>query len=385
MKIQSLLNETQKIAKGIVFCSTKHGVDELTTNLLANGYQADALHGNLSQSQRDRVMARFRSGSLDLLVATDVAARGLDIDDVDVVINYDIPNDVENYVHRIGRTGRAGRSGKALTFVTPREHFKLKDIARYTKANIQRAQIPSRREVTDLKVAKLLEELRKTLEMDKDTNSEGKKLDRYAMLLESVANEETGGMDLAAALLKLLMERDKIVSIFERSGSEDKKDRSDRYDNDSYGGRNERSEGSGGRNESYGGRNERSESYGGRNERSESYGGRNERSEGSGGRNDKRGKQRSESRKMSRLFMNIGSKMKVGPGDIVGAITGESGLSGRLIGAIEIHDKFSFVEVPEEYVQEITQAMNKAQIRGVKIVLEEARPADAAGSKKNHY
>ena len=143
---------------------TKRGADEVTTHLQQRGYQSDSLHGNLAQSQRDRVMQRFRAEGLDVLVATDVAARGLDVDDVDAVINYDIPHDVEKYVHRIGRTGRAGRVGSAFTFVTMREHSKMRDIIRCTRARITEGRLPSLRDVDNIRTSRLLDEVRQTVE-----------------------------------------------------------------------------------------------------------------------------------------------------------------------------------------------------------------------------
>lgn len=131
--------DSQGFRKALVFCATKRSVDEITVHLQQRGYQADGLHGDMNQTQRDRVMSRFRTDGIEILVATDVAARGIDVDDVDAVINYDIPHDVEGYVHRIGRTGRAGREGKAFTFVTVREQYKIREIIRYTKPASSRA------------------------------------------------------------------------------------------------------------------------------------------------------------------------------------------------------------------------------------------------------
>ena len=140
---------------GIVFCATKVMVDELTSHLVARGYRAEALHGDLSQAMRERVMGRFRKRQCEFLVATDVAARGLDVDDVEVVFNYDLPHDGEDYVHRVGRTGRAGRSGKAITFVAGREIYRLQNIQRFTKARIQRARVPSLDEVEERRTESL--------------------------------------------------------------------------------------------------------------------------------------------------------------------------------------------------------------------------------------
>ena len=142
----------------MVFCNTKRKVDELVADLKGRGYFAEGLHGDMKQSQRDRVMNGFRNGRTDILVATDVAARGIDVDDVEAVFNYDVPQDDEYYVHRIGRTGRAGREGRAFTLVVGKEIYKLKDIQRYCKTKIRRQPIPSVNDVAAIKVEKLLEQ-----------------------------------------------------------------------------------------------------------------------------------------------------------------------------------------------------------------------------------
>jgi ATP-dependent RNA helicase DeaD len=141
--------DLQDVKLGIVFCATKMMVDELTEHLVARGYQADKLHGDMTQAMRERVMNRFRQRKVEFLVATDVAARGLDVDDIEVVFNYDLPHDGEDYVHRIGRTGRAGKNGRAITFVAGREIYKLQNISRFTKAKIRREKVPSMDEVEE--------------------------------------------------------------------------------------------------------------------------------------------------------------------------------------------------------------------------------------------
>ena len=328
----SLVLDSQDFNKGIVFCSTKRGVDELTTQLLSRGYQADALHGNLSQGQRDRVMQRFRSGAADLLVATDVAARGLDIDDVDLVINYDIPLDVENYVHRIGRTGRAGRSGRALTFVTPREGYKLRDIARYTKAQITRSELPSRRAVNDLKMERLMEDVRENVAAHIKETQESKKMDRFALMLDPLFDSGMKPKEVAAALLKMIMEKDLGA---EEPEIEPVTPHYERREKNEKGGRQQR-----------------------------------------GAMPRFPGKGKAQRQAMERLFINVGSKFKVTPRDIMGAITGETGLPGRIIGNIDIYERFTFVEVPREHAEEIMRIMSKATIRGARIAVDIAKPQD---------
>ncbi len=152
--------EATNMRFGIIFCSTKNAVDGVTEHLVAEGYQADRLHGDMSQAMRERVMRRFRDRKLEFLVATDVAARGIDVDDVEVVLNYDLPRDPEDYVHRIGRTGRAGRSGRAISFVTPREMFALDRIFRLTRIKIRRERMPTPAEAAQKRIEVLVESVR---------------------------------------------------------------------------------------------------------------------------------------------------------------------------------------------------------------------------------
>ena len=181
---------------GIVFCNTKRMVDELVDHLNAQGYSADRLHGDMSQMMRDRVMQKFRKSGLEFLVATDVAARGIDVDDVQVVFNYDLPYDAEDYVHRIGRTGRAGRSGRAISFVAGRELFQIQHIERYTKVKIQRAKIPTAAEAQEVRANVFLDKLRATL-----TSGEFKKQDH---LIERLLEEGFNSTDIASALIHYL-------------------------------------------------------------------------------------------------------------------------------------------------------------------------------------
>lgn len=149
---------------GIIFCNTKRMVDELTEEMIARGFSADRIHGDMSQAQREKVMSRFRSTAIEFLVATDVAARGIDVDNVEVVFNYDIPWDEEDYVHRIGRTGRAGRSGRAFSLIAGREIYKLQSIERYTRMKIPRQQVPSLEEVEEKRTNVFFEKIRTALQ-----------------------------------------------------------------------------------------------------------------------------------------------------------------------------------------------------------------------------
>jgi len=184
----------------LVFCNTKKRVDELLHQLQARGYSAEGLHGDMSQSQRDRVMGKFRTGAIDILVATDVAARGIDVDDVDVVVNFDVPQNEEYYVHRIGRTGRAGRAGKAFTFVAGREIYKLKDIQRYARTKIVRQNVPTLLDVEETRISLLMDKVKQVIE-------DGG-LAKYIQWVERLMEEDYNSLELAAALFKMSLGKD---------------------------------------------------------------------------------------------------------------------------------------------------------------------------------
>lgn len=278
----------------VVFCNTKRGVDNLVEELKGRGYFAEGLHGDMKQQQRDRVMNRFRNGKTDILVATDVAARGIDVDDVEAVFNYDIPQDDEYYVHRIGRTGRAGRTGVAFNFVVGKEVYKLRDIQRYCKTKIIAKKIPSLNDVVDTKVEKILGRL--------DDIIQNEDISRMVDLIEEKVNqEEYTSLDVAAAFLYAAM-------------------------------------------------------------------GENNQSEQTGMEFGDTGAEEG----MVRLFINIGKKQNVRPGDILGAIVGETGMPGKLVGTIDMFDKYTFVEVPREYAHEVIEAMKSAKIKGKNVNIEPA-------------
>ena len=279
----------------LVFCNTKKMVDELATELSGRGYSAEGLHGDMKQSQRDRVMNNFRKGKTDILIATDVAARGIDVDDVEAVFNYDLPQDDEYYVHRIGRTGRAGRCGKEFSFVKGKEVYKLKDIQRYCKTKILAQPIPSTDDVAQIKAENIMEQI--------GTIIEEENLSDMIELIEKQVNEaDYTAMDIAAAFL------------YQAMGAGESSSEKEEYDFANTGAE-----------------------------------------EG-----------------MVRLFINIGKKDKIKPGDILGAIAGESGMPGRLVGAIDMFDKYTFVEVPREYGKEVLNAMKHAKIKGKTVNMEPA-------------
>jgi ATP-dependent RNA helicase DeaD len=196
LELLTRLIDIHDLKLGIIFCNTKRMVDDLVDHLNVQGYSADRLHGDMSQAMRDRVMNKFRKSGLEFLVATDVAARGIDVDDVQVVFNYDLPYDGEDYVHRIGRTGRKGRSGLAITFVSGREIFAIRHIERYTNTRIHRARVPTPAEVEDARANVMLDKLRVTLQ-------EGT-FRRQDHLIERLLEEGFNSADIASALLHQL-------------------------------------------------------------------------------------------------------------------------------------------------------------------------------------
>lgn len=182
----------------LIFCNTKRAVDELTSRLHSRGYSVAGLHGDLKQVQRDRVMEKFRGGSLDLLIATDVAARGIDVEEIDLVINFDVPQDIEYYVHRIGRTARAGRSGCAITFVGPQEIYKLRAIQRTARITITRIPVPKETDAAESRLKNLSTRIKQAIDNGN--------LDRYEEMVERMMRDDNTSLDIAAALLKIHLE-----------------------------------------------------------------------------------------------------------------------------------------------------------------------------------
>ncbi len=328
----------------IVFCRTRTEVDELTETLVGRGLRAEALHGGLSQDQRDRVMNKFRARKTDLLIATDVAARGLDVKHVSHVVNFDVPVDAESYVHRIGRTGRAGREGVAITFAEPREHRLLRNIERLTAQRIEIATVPT---VADLRV-KRLELAKATL---REALIEGD-FEPFRGIIEALA-EEYDVMDIAAAAVKLLESRDEAdeadipaaMPRAERPPRED--DRRPFF--------RERTE-----------RGERGGERGG--ERSARPTSRDE------ARPDRKAAPKAGAKAratpdwtVARLWVGAGRKAKMRPGDLVGAIANEVGIDASSIGSIQIADTFSTVEVPEMIADDIIAALKATKIKGLKV------------------
>ncbi len=310
MKLEALcrLIDLYSPERSMVFCNTKKRVDELTQQLQGRGYFADGLHGDLKQVQRDLVMKKFRQGTIEILVATDVAARGIDVDDIDIVFNYDIPSDEEYYVHRIGRTGRAGKTGKAYTFAVGKEVYKLRDIMRYTGSKILPQRLPTLSDIEEVKTRAFLNEVKASID-------EGH-LTKYVNLVESLVEEDYSVMDIAAALLKRELYDETSEEEDDISITPTKIPERDYSDAD-----------------------------------------------------------------MVRLYINIGKNQQIRTKDIVGAIAGETGIPGKIIGAIDIFDNFTFVDIPVDYVKDVLIGMKNNQIKGKAVNVERAQDVKGSGRK----
>ncbi|MEW2384273.1 DEAD/DEAH box helicase [Micromonospora sp. NPDC047707] len=310
----------------IVFCRSREEVDRLTETMNGRGYRAEALHGGMSQEQRDRVMGRLRAGTADLLVATDVAARGLDVEQLSHVVNYDVPSAPESYVHRIGRVGRAGREGVAITLAEPREHRMLKTIERVTGQRITVDKIPT---VADLRTRRLeltQAALRESLLEDD--------LEPFRAIVESLS-DEFDLMEVALAAVRLAHEatlpgtadeEEEIPQVAVRPAREGRP--------------------------------------------------------GYEGRGDRRGGGRPRGAGTTQVFVGLGRRAGVRPQDLVGAITGETGVSGRDIGSIEIADRFSLVEVPVGMADEVIAGLRGSTIKGRKATVRRDRDRDTDGDDR---
>ncbi|MGE4169689.1 MAG: DEAD/DEAH box helicase [Candidatus Margulisiibacteriota bacterium] len=324
MKVELLsrLIDVHSLKLALVFCNTKREVDEVVSHLQARGYFADGLHGDMKQGQRDTVMNKFRQGIIDILVATDVAARGIDVDDVEAVFNYDMPQDEETYVHRIGRTGRAGRSGKAFTFASGRDMYRLNDIQRYAKIRLRREAVPTLNEVHEMKRTIFLDKVKATIETEE--------LEKYARMLDALLAQDLNLLDIAAALLKMNMGPEKEVDTLAKAAQESFHDRRGGY------------QGGG-------------QSYG-----KKPYGGSGYQGQG-GGHRSRQG--------MTAVRFSIGERDGVRIGDFVGAIAGETGIEGKSIGRITLKHDYTLVDVPSEVVQDVLRVMNQNSVKGRKVTV----------------
>lgn len=281
LEIQSIPGEAV-----LIFHRTKIGTAQLTDKLQARGYAAEAMNGDMNQNQRESVIKRMKNGKIEIVVATDVAARGLDVEHITTVVNYDMPSDTESYVHRIGRTGRAGREGTAVLFVTPRQQRMLRDIERYTKQKIEPLRLPTEADVAARREEKVKKQLTDTLE-EQD-------LSVYLKLVKELAEETTIDIADIAAAATFLSVGDKQLTV---STGNDMKQFSFSEEG------------------------------------------------------------------MVRLFIGIGRKHRVSPGDIVGAIANEADIPGKVIGAIDVNDGFTLVDIPAEFVERVLTNMQFSQIR----------------------
>jgi len=318
VEIMSRLIDAGNVTRALVFCNTKRKVDELTDKLNTRGYSVEALHGDMKQASRDRVMKQFRSGKLDLLVATDVAARGIDVDDIEVVFNYDLPSDDEYYIHRVGRTARAGKTGKAYSFVVGREIIDLKNIQHTIKATITRASIPTLVNVQESRVTGVLRGTDEVLS-NGDLSDYINYIDQYVEAM-NVSNDDDHfytTTDVAAALLKQLC-------------GESLSQRDDIQEVIPY------------------------EDFAKRSRNREMNGGTPPPNTRNHGKNVEAG--------MQRLFLNVGIKDHMRPNQIVQFIASNGEIPGKDIGAIAIFDEYTFVDVPTGVADQVVSKTNKERI-----------------------
>ena len=306
--------DTPRLA--VIFCNTKRSVDECTEALTARGYAADKLHGDIGQQARERTTKRFREGKFDLLVATDVAARGLDIDDVEAVFNYDIPQDPEDYVHRIGRTGRAGREGRAVSFVFGRDIYRLQSIERYTKQHIQRSKIPTQEEVEGVRADQLFELVQTRLE--KEVNRS------YRHYIDRLLDQGHTATDIAAGVFELLREsmgrEGESIAEDNPNYTPDKK-RKDRKD---------------------------------RPDRGERFNKRDRK----GGNKDFE-----KDPNMTTLFISLGKAASVRPADILGMFYREGGIPDNSVGRIQLFERHSLVDVSQDCADKLIDKLGNSKLR----------------------
>ncbi len=317
VEILSRLIDAGNVSRALVFCNTKRKVDELTDKLNTRGYSVEALHGDMKQASRDRVMKQFRSGKLDLLVATDVAARGIDVEDIEVVFNFDLPSDDEYYVHRVGRTARAGKTGKSYTFVVGREIIDLKNIQHAIKAQITRAAIPTLLNVQESRVAGVLNGTSEVLAKG-DLADYVNFIDQYVEGLNVSEDDDHfyTTADVAAALLKQLCgeamtQRDEIQEVVPYEEYAKKARKRELNEAPSPNMRNH-------------------------------------------GKPVETG--------MQRLFMNVGIKDHMRPNQIVQFIASNGDIPGKVIGAIAIFDEYTFVDVPKDLAAQVIEKTDGERI-----------------------
>jgi ATP-dependent RNA helicase DeaD len=325
----------------IIFVRTRISTVELADKLQARGYTAVALNGDLQQKQRERTIAQLKSGKLDILVATDVAARGLDVERISHVINYDIPNETEAYIHRVGRTGRAGRTGEAILFVTPREKHWLHRIEKATRQKIEMMELPSTDMINDKRVARFKQNITDALAR------EG--LGFYQNLIEEYQQEHNiPATEIAAALAKLVQGKEPLLLKAIPASRKDRKAHDAKGKSESRG---------------------RDKSRGERDSRR-----RDDSSEGRRTPKNK-GQQRRPEAGMESYRIEVGHDHDVQPGNIVGAIANEAGLDSRNIGRIDIHDNYSLIDLPEGMPKEVYTDLKKTWVAGQKLNITRVKEA----------
>jgi len=340
----------------LIFVRTKQATAEIAERLEARGFNAVPLSGDLAQSLRERTLNRLKDGKIDIVVATDVAARGLDVERITHVLNYDIPYDTESYVHRIGRTGRAGRDGNAILFVTPRETRLLSMIEKETRQKIEKMSLPTGEQISDKRVAKFKEDIIKIVQ-------EQKVLDNFRGLVESIALEQALDIaDVAAALAFMTQEEQPLFPKMEPLEAESKGTREHR-DRD-------------------------------RGERERE---RPRRDRGDRGSDRRRDGSFSDMEPpedgMERYYLGVGRMDNVSPRDIVGAIANEADLDSKYIGHIKLFEKFSTVDLPEAMPEEVLQILRKMTIKNrpskIRLMTDEPPPAKRAfegeGRKSSYF
>ncbi|HEX8617007.1 MAG TPA: DEAD/DEAH box helicase [Thermoanaerobaculia bacterium] len=313
----------------LIFRRTKNGSAELAEKLEGRGFSAVAMHGDMSQPLRESVIRRLRAGQVEIVVATDVAARGLDVEQIEHVINYDVPYDVEAYVHRIGRTGRAGRSGVATMFITPRERRMMREIERYTGTQIKPMKMPTRADLAAKRITVFKDSIRKTI-------AEGD-LDMYVELVEQLVEEGPFDMaDVAAAAARIANGSRALVKAKEQESAPEAtaapreyRDREDRPE-------------------------------------------RSERPDRTPNPDDK----------TVRLVMTVGRNDGIRPADVVGSIANEADIPGRDIGPIDIQDDMTFVGIPERFVEIVLEKVGKKKFRGRAVNMRVARADEGSGERR---
>lgn len=364
VEVMTRLIDTHGIKSLLVFCNTKRKVDEIVEDLQLRGYASEGIHGDLRQQQRNNVMSKFKSGVTTILVATDVAARGIDVSGLDAVINYDIPMDEEYYVHRIGRTGRAGLPGKAFSLVARDEKYRLRGIEGFTKVKIEKGVIPSFEDIVGVRKARFVETISSTI-------TDGGDIELYQDMLDMLRHSGFSIEQIVAAMAKQIMGvqkneySDSNLAWEERRGGERGGERS------SFGRGEERGGSRFGDRRSGGARTE--SRFGDRRGGDDRFGRNSAPSEGRREFAPRKQGNAGPEPGMTRLFFNLGRKDHLQPRDFVGAIAGEANIPGKVIGAIDIYDKFTFVDIPERDARTVVQAMDGNTIKGKQVNVDVAK------------